>query len=148
MEKEMPVRVLIADGQSKVRFALRVLLERQPGFEVVGEAVYAQDLLTQVEASQPELVLLDWELSGLAQAGSLSALREACPGSHVIALSGRPEARQAALDAGADAFVSKIDPPERLLAAIGACERKQHETKEENRKEQIENSSEKIKLTT
>jgi DNA-binding NarL/FixJ family response regulator len=38
----------------------------------------------------------------------------------VIALSGRSEARLAALSAGADAFVSKGDPPERLLAAIRA----------------------------
>ena len=36
----------------------------------------------------------------------------------VIALSGRPEARQAALEAGASAFVSKGDPPEFLLEAI------------------------------
>jgi hypothetical protein len=36
----------------------------------------------------------------------------------VIALSGRPEARQAALGAGADAFASKGDPPERVLAVI------------------------------
>jgi DNA-binding NarL/FixJ family response regulator len=74
MEKEMPVRVLIADGQSKVRFALRVLLERQPGFEVVGEAVYAQDLLTQVEASQPELAR---GLPGLARDRPQRAARSA-----------------------------------------------------------------------
>ena len=36
----------------------------------------------------------------------------------MIVLSGRPEARQMALAAGADEFVSKIDPPEKLLAAI------------------------------
>ncbi|MGD9099116.1 MAG: response regulator transcription factor [Anaerolineae bacterium] len=142
------MRILIADGQSKVRFALQVLLERQPGLEVVGEAVYAQDLLAQAEATQPELVLLSWELSCLAQVGSLSALRQACPDLRVIALSGRPEARQAALDAGADAFVSKIDPPERLLAAIGACEREQREAKEEKRKERIDNPTEKRKLAT
>jgi CheY-like chemotaxis protein len=39
----------------------------------------------------------------------------------VIALSGRPEARQAALEAGVDDFVSKVDPPNRLLAAIERC---------------------------
>jgi CheY-like chemotaxis protein len=39
----------------------------------------------------------------------------------VIALSGRPEARQAALLAGADSFVSKADPPDRLLVAIDTC---------------------------
>jgi CheY-like chemotaxis protein len=38
----------------------------------------------------------------------------------VIVLSGQPEAEQDALDAGADAFVSKADPPEQLLAAMCA----------------------------
>jgi DNA-binding NarL/FixJ family response regulator len=41
---------------------------------------------------------------------------------YVIALSSRPEVRDSALAAGADAFVSKIDSPERLLEAIADCE--------------------------
>lgn len=115
------MRILLADDQSKVRFALRVLLERQPGLEVTGEAIDAGDLFIQVEATRPDLVLLGWELPDLSAADSVSALRGVCPDVHVIALSGRPEARRVALLAGADAFVSKTDPPERLLAAIGKC---------------------------
>jgi hypothetical protein len=53
----------------------------------------------------------------------LSLLRGACPDLCVIALSGRPEARQAAIYAGADAFVSKADPPERLLMTIRSVDR-------------------------
>jgi len=115
------MRVLLADDQPRVRFALRVLLERQPGLEVAGEAADADGLFTQAEAMCPDLVLLGWELPGLAAIDSLSALRGVCPDVHVIALSGRPEARRVALLAGADAFVSKTDPPERLLAAINRC---------------------------
>jgi DNA-binding NarL/FixJ family response regulator len=114
----MIVRVLLADDQSKVRFALRVLLERRSGLKVVGEAASAEDLLAQAEMASPDLVLLGWELPGLAATSSLAALRMTCPDLCVIALSGRPEARRASLDAGADAFVSKADPPDRLLAAI------------------------------
>ncbi len=112
------MRILLADDQPRVRFALRVLLERQPGLEVVGAALDADDLLAQAEATCPDLVLLGWELPGLIAVGSLSALRRICPDLFVIALSGRPEARRAALVAGANTFVSKTDPPERLLAAI------------------------------
>ncbi|MGA9350187.1 MAG: response regulator transcription factor [Anaerolineae bacterium] len=130
------MRILLADDQPKVRFALRVLLERQPGLQVVGEATDADDLLAQMETACPDLVLLAWELPGLTvdpstssgqapSAGSgqglLTALRRVCPNLFVIALSGRLEVRQAALDAGADAFVCKCDPPERLLAAIADC---------------------------
>lgn len=110
--------ILLADDQPEVRRALTILLERQSGLTVVAEAVDADDLLAQIETSCPDMVLLDWELPGLAGPKSLSALRAACPNLLVIALSGRPRARQASLAAGANAFVSKSDPPDRLLAAI------------------------------
>lgn len=82
------------------------------------EAVNAGDLLAQREETCPCPVLLDWELPGLAAVDLLSALRGACPDLFVIALRGRPDAHQAA---GADAFLSRADPPERLLVAIDDC---------------------------
>ena len=115
------MRVLLADDQPKVRFALRVLLDRQEGLEVVGEAGDAENLLALAEVTHPDLVLLGWELPGLVTERTLSALHELCPGMPVIALSGRPEARQAALAAGVKTFVSKTDLPECLLMAIANC---------------------------
>ena len=115
------MRILLADGRPKVRFALRVLLERQPQLKVVGEASNAYQLLAQVGMVCPDLVLLGWELPGWTTSGSVALLRDACPSLFVIALSGRPEERQDALQAGADSFVSKVDPPERLFEAIDAC---------------------------
>jgi DNA-binding NarL/FixJ family response regulator len=109
---------LLADDQPKVRFALRVLLERQPGLAIVGEATDRNDLLDRVATTLPDVVLLGWELPGMTAKDSLSRLRRIRPDLLVIALSGRCEARHAALSAGADAFVSKRDPPECLLAAI------------------------------
>ena len=115
------MRILLADDQPQVRFALRVLLESQPGLKVVGEAADTDTLLSQAKTTHPDLVLLGWELPGLASGGLLPTLRETRSGLLVIALSGRPEAHQAAISAGVDAFVSKSDPPERLLAAITDC---------------------------
>jgi DNA-binding NarL/FixJ family response regulator len=115
------MRILLADNQSKVRFALRVLLERQADIHVVGEATDAGDLLDMAEADCPDVVLLAWELPGMPAAQLLAALRGICPDLIVIALSGRLEARRAALCAEADAFVSKGEPPERLLHTITDC---------------------------
>jgi DNA-binding NarL/FixJ family response regulator len=85
------MRVLLADDRPKTRFALRLLLERQPGIQVVGEAADAEELLVLAMATFPDVVLLDWELPNLAIDGSsLSALRRVCPHLCVIALSGRP----------------------------------------------------------
>jgi len=118
--------VLIADDQSRVRSALRLLLEQEPGIQVLGEAVDTTGLLDRVKAACPDLVLLDWELPGLEEDSLLPTLRELCPRLSVIALSVRPEARRAALDAGVDAFVSKGDPPQRLLAAVNDCCHRRH----------------------
>ena len=115
------MRILLSDDQAQVRFALHMLLERQPGVEIVGEAVDAEELLVRASATRPDVVLVSWELPGLGEKDSLSALRQGCPDLIVVALSGRPEARRAALEAGADAFVSKTDPPERLMALIEQC---------------------------
>jgi DNA-binding NarL/FixJ family response regulator len=116
------MRILLADDESNVRYGLRVLLEERPEFEVVGEAADAEELLAQIDGACPDLLLLSWGLPGLAGTDLLPALWSVCDDLYVIVLSGRPEARQAILDAGANAFISKVEPPERLLAAIASAE--------------------------
>jgi CheY-like chemotaxis protein len=111
------MRVLVADDEGKVCSALRLLLEQELGLAVVGEVSGAAELLSQVTSTGPDLLLLDWELPGLT-AGDLVTLRWQHQPLQIIALSGRPEARGAALAAGADAFVSKVNPPDLLLATI------------------------------
>ena len=116
----MDTRVLMADDQAKVRSAMRLLLEQQSDIRVLGEAVDFKGLLDWVKACCPDVVLLDWELPDFDGDESLNVLRGYCPGLAIIALSGRLEARQEALAAGVNAFVSKCDPPEWLLQTVCA----------------------------
>jgi DNA-binding NarL/FixJ family response regulator len=116
------MRILIADAQTRVRFALRVLLDRQPNIKVVGEAVNAESLLVQARNTCPDALLLGWELPGMSIERLMCELRKSCPDMDVIALSGRLEAHRAALSIGVEAFVSKSSPPEELLAALATCE--------------------------
>lgn len=111
------MRVLIADDQPDVRYAYRVLLGNQPDMEIVGEAIDARELIIKSEDTYPDVVLLDWELPGLSVDG-LNHLRQLSQSLIIIALSGRSEVSRAALAVGADAFVSKVEPPERLLMVI------------------------------
>jgi DNA-binding NarL/FixJ family response regulator len=114
------MRVLLADNQSQIRSALQILLKQEPDILVVGEASEAHTLLAQITTIKPDVVLLDWSLAELSTIGELAVLRAACPNLRIIALSGRPEACDDALTAGADAFISKADPPEQLLATLRA----------------------------
>ncbi|MEA3341176.1 MAG: helicase-related protein [Chloroflexota bacterium] len=94
------------------------MLEQQPAVSILGEAVDATGLLDWVKAACPDLVLLDWELSGLESdnpstgsgQGLLPTLHELCPRLKVIALSGWPETRQTAL------FSATLHKPIRNLA--------------------------------
>jgi DNA-binding NarL/FixJ family response regulator len=114
----MPISILLADDQDKVRFALRVLLENRPDAEIVGEVVDAYELLERAPEMMPSAIILDWLLPGLSEIGSIEVVRELCPGAVIIALSGRPELEKEALENGADAFISKIDPPDRLQSVL------------------------------
>jgi DNA-binding NarL/FixJ family response regulator len=112
------MRILIADDMPKVRTALQLLLREQAALEVVGAIARSADLMISVQILHPDLILLDWELAGESTHAILSELRrlEAVPS--IVALSSQPEAREAALAAGVDAFISKSDPPEHLLSTL------------------------------
>ena len=65
-----------------------------------------------------DLILLDWSLPGMALAQLIAQLQAIKPRTTVVVLGSQPEAARAALAAGADRFVSKADPPDRLMKAV------------------------------
>ena len=74
--------------------------------QVVGEAV--------------DVILLGWELPGIAGRDLLCLSRLLLPSAAVVALSGRPESREEAQEAGVNAFVSKCAPSAALLTVLKA----------------------------
>jgi SARP family transcriptional regulator, regulator of embCAB operon len=109
-------RVLVADGDAVVRAALRLLLARNPYLRVVAEAENLEELRRDSTCGQADIVLLDMDLRGLLP----DELERMCHASSTVALSTREEHRQAALDAGAAAFVCKSESPQQLLAVLQA----------------------------
>jgi DNA-binding NarL/FixJ family response regulator len=133
-------RVYLADAQTEERSALRLMLS-DLNLKVVGKAADWRTALAQAPATRPDMVVVDWDLvakgAGSAHSASslagaegasgraLAELRWACPSALVIVLISHLDARQqAALSAGADAFISKSEMPdrvaERLRAAAGS----------------------------
>jgi DNA-binding NarL/FixJ family response regulator len=113
-----PRRVMILDGDEDVRSALRLLLTHQPEFLVIGESDEPEVVLTEAAATQPDIIVLDWDLRALHRGDQLANLRRACPEARIVALSTRDEERQAALAAGLAAWVCKSEAPAQLLAAL------------------------------
>ena len=114
----MGLRVLVVDDDADVRAALRLVLLQQPDIATVSIADSVDNLLAQIEESAADVVLLDWDGCANDAGDSVVLARRLRPELAVIALSARPEARQHALVSGATGFVSKGDPPERVLEAV------------------------------
>ena len=112
------MRVGLADSQAEVRVALRLLLERKLGLQVVGEVDTAAELLAVLAACDPDLVLLHWRLPDIQPTELLPALHTDFLRLRIIVLSVQPEIESAALAAGADAFISKVDPPAQVVKTI------------------------------
>ena len=122
---ECMTRVYIADALTEERSALRLML-LDLNMEVVGEAADWATALAQAPTRITDMLLIDWELlPSTSPTLALNQLRRACPAALVIILISHLDARQqAALSAGADAFISKGETPERVaerlrLAAAG-----------------------------
>jgi DNA-binding NarL/FixJ family response regulator len=110
------MRILVADRNAAVRSAVALYLQNVLELDTVREAGDDEDLLVQAEVFRPDIVLINWGLSGPAWTGSLASLHAIEPRPSVIVLGSLLEQRQDALTAGADYFVCKGDPPKRLLA--------------------------------
>jgi DNA-binding NarL/FixJ family response regulator len=63
MSEADAIRIVIVDDHEMVRAGLRVILEVEPDFEIVGEAATADRLQGLVERTKPDIVLLDARLA-------------------------------------------------------------------------------------
>ena len=118
------MRILIADDEPRVRSALRLLLRQESDSSEIYEAGDGEAMMRCAAKRHLDLVIMDWNLPKTGGYTALKALRAAQPDVAIIVLNSRSETRHTALATGADAFVSKGDPPERLLATIAMLEKR------------------------
>ncbi len=87
--------------------------------QVVGEASDWSTALAQAPATNPDMLMVDWGLVAAGSGADLAQLRMACPAAVVIVLISHLGAReQAALSAGADAFISKGETSDRVAERL------------------------------
>ncbi|MDA0637801.1 response regulator transcription factor [Nonomuraea sp. MCN248] len=116
----MGIKIVIVDDQAMVRAGLRMVVESDPGMEVVGEAADGRDAIAVARRVRPDIVLMDISMPRL---DGLSATREllgAPSPPKVITLTtfDTDENLWAALRAGTSGFLLKVSPPEQLIEAI------------------------------
>ena len=116
----MPVKVLIADDHGIIREGLKLILASQGDMTVVGEAQDGRELLAQVEALGPDLVLMDLTMPEMNGIEATRILHERFPAIKVVMLSMHHTREHVfrAIQAGAWSYILKETAGNVVIKAI------------------------------
>ncbi|HBG17022.1 MAG TPA: DNA-binding response regulator [Firmicutes bacterium] len=118
------IQVYIVDDHPFVREGLKTFLGAQQGIELVGEAGSGEEALTEIQALQPEIVVVDLHLPGMGGVELTRKIREVCVNAKIIILSSFSEEDEVidAIEAGALSYLLKDSSPAKLVEAIQAAQ--------------------------
>lgn len=116
------IRILLADDHNILRDGMRLLLERQPGFVVVGEASDGRQVLELAEGQHPDVVVMDIGMPNMNGIEATRRILDKRPATGVVILSMHHDESYVirSLKAGARAYLLKDAVKSELIAAIQA----------------------------
>jgi DNA-binding NarL/FixJ family response regulator len=119
----MGISIILADDHTIVRQGLAALLEREAGFDIIGQANDGLELVALARNRQPAVVVTDITMPGLNGFEAIHRVAALTPSPKVVCLSvhGDPRLVRAALDAGASAYLVKGCGSYELVLAIRAA---------------------------
>ena len=112
--------IVLADDHALVRETVRTLLDSEVGFSVVGVAGCAEDAVGLCLKLHPQVLLLDIDMPGSSSFDSARLIKQQVPATRVIFLTAHCHDLyiEQALAADVSGYVTKSEPPERLIEAI------------------------------
>jgi DNA-binding NarL/FixJ family response regulator len=115
-----PTTILLVDDHALFRVGVRNILEREPGFEVVGEADETRSAFDLAVQLSPDIVLMDLSLPAPGGIETTQRIKRELPsaGIIVLAVDEDEDALFDAIKAGAAAFILKDVAPDDLVAII------------------------------
>src|ERR1700688_2349845 len=120
--EDTPIRILLADDHNILRDGMRLLLERQAGFSVVGEAADGREVVQLVQEQSPDVVVMDIAMPNMNGIEATRRIVERSPAMSVVILSMHYDESYVirSLKAGARAYLLKDALKSELIAAIHA----------------------------
>ena len=117
------IRVVLAEDHETVRHGLKLLINRQPDMEVIGEAGDGRDAVERVGSLKPHVAVLDVSMPQMNGLEATRAIRESVPTTAVVALTRYDDDAyvQELLNAGAIGYVLKQSPSTELVDAVRAA---------------------------
>ncbi len=114
------MRIIIADDRKHTRNGLRAVLAASLPGPQIWEATTGLEVVRLAEEVHPHLILMDIRMPEMDGLAATRSIKTSHPEIRILVLSLHAAASEDAMDAGADAFVSKGESPQRLLDAIAA----------------------------
>ncbi len=113
-------KLLLVEDHVLVRHGVKLILQAEPGFEVVGEAGTAKEAVEKALALQPDVVVLDIDLGGVSGLSVAQEILTGLANTRVVVLSAdsTPENVQQALHVGVSGYVLKNSANDELVRAI------------------------------
>lgn len=114
------VRILLADDHEIVRDGVRALLQRQPGWEICGEASTGREAVEKAKELKPDIVIVDIGMPELNGLDATRQIKRLLPGTEVLIFtSNETEAVvRGVFQAGARAYLLKVEASRHLIPAI------------------------------
>jgi CheY-like chemotaxis protein len=113
--------VLIVDDNEVARAVAVHMIRRDPKFRVRATAHDGLAALDLADEQCPDLIVLDQEMPGPSGLDIIPRLRELCPTARIVLWAHDPALELLVAGAGGDGFVSKAEPPERLMDWLRAA---------------------------
>ena len=120
-----PIRILVADDHLIIRQGLRLILETEDGFELVGEAADGAEAVRLCADLQPDVVLMDLRMPGMDGLAAIERIHAAQPEVAVVILTtfNEDDLMMRGLRAGARGYLLKDTDRETLFNTIRAASR-------------------------
>jgi DNA-binding NarL/FixJ family response regulator len=114
------LRILIADDHEVVRYGLRKVLQTQPGWDVVAEAVDGKEAINKAAATKPDVAVLDCMMPRLGGVEATQEIRARHPNTEVLIFTAHEDQRliEQLLRAGARGYLLKSDMTDLLVEAV------------------------------
>ena len=116
----MAVRVTIFDDNKRLLDSLSVLIDGSPGFQMAGIFENCNNLISDIERTQPDVILMDIEMPGINGIEAVKMVKHRFPKMNVMMQTAFENDENVCFFfcAGASGYILKNTPPSRILESI------------------------------